>query len=462
MTRNAILAAGTALATLALGGCATADAPRADLSASQAEVAMAKGKHEQAIEHAEAAVLAEPRNATYRATLASAYLNGGRFRSAATSFADAMALGDESARTALGLALAQIASADHVAAAELLDDWRDDIAPADLGLALALAGHPERGVHVLSNAVRSGENTPKVRQNLAYAFALQGDWRSARLMAAEDVAADEVGDRLAEWAAMAQPEHYQLRIAKLLDAPMVADAGQPAHLALGNFPEGPQLAAAQAVAEPATVAAPEPQVALAQIDASELPALNEGKPVEQIAVEAPAAAPAPAPAPAPEPTPTTRPAQRFAAASPVTAAVATVASQAIRYITSPVVQEVPVSAPRAEAVRAAPVRVAAAPKRVAGGKHLVQLGSFGSKADARRAWTLLSGKYAQLSDYTPVVSEARVKGKTYFRISAAGFDRAGAVSMCRKVAARGDGCITWAEGSPLPGAIDTGVRMAAR
>ena len=84
------LAVGTALAAGLLTGCATNAAPRADLSASRAEAALAKGKTDNAVEHAEAAVLAEPHNAAYRAMLGTAYLDAGRFASAAATFDDAM------------------------------------------------------------------------------------------------------------------------------------------------------------------------------------------------------------------------------------------------------------------------------------------------------------------------------------------------------------------------------------
>jgi Flp pilus assembly protein TadD len=93
-TRAIGLAATTAIAAALLTGCATSNAAPAHLSASRAEAALAAGKHDRAITHAEAAVLAEPHNAAYRAVLGSAYLDAGRFASAATSFDDAMKLGD--------------------------------------------------------------------------------------------------------------------------------------------------------------------------------------------------------------------------------------------------------------------------------------------------------------------------------------------------------------------------------
>lgn len=168
--RFVTLAVTTALATSALGGCTTTAAPRADMSAGKAQTALARGQTDKALTHAEAAVLADPRNASYRAMLGATYMEAGRFQSAATSFGDAMALGDNNPRTALSMALAQIAAGDARSARQLLSDYSDDLDPADFGLAISLAGDPSQGVHVLSNAIRGGHNDAKTRQNLAYAL----------------------------------------------------------------------------------------------------------------------------------------------------------------------------------------------------------------------------------------------------------------------------------------------------
>jgi hypothetical protein len=53
--RMLTLAAGTALATIGLTGCTTKAAPRADLAASKAQVALATGKTNAASSAAEAA-----------------------------------------------------------------------------------------------------------------------------------------------------------------------------------------------------------------------------------------------------------------------------------------------------------------------------------------------------------------------------------------------------------------------
>lgn len=463
--RMMALAVTSAMGAVLLSGCATQGGVFSGLGNGRAEAPVAKSNPDKAIANAEAAVAADPRNAANRARLGAAYLEAGRFSSAVTSFDDAMTLGDKSASTALRIALALTGEGKHAEAVAVLNDWSDAIAPADLGLAYALAGQPQRGVQLMSNAIRSGDNTPKMRQNLAYAYALNGQWREARLMAAEDVPADRIGDRIQEWAMMAQPGAWQYRVAALLGAPAgVQDAGQPLQLALVNTPSIEQFAA-----EAAAVAAPEPvvELAVAQPAAAELPAVVETR-VAPVEVEP------------------SRPSgdfqTAFAAVTTASETIAQVAQDAVQFIQQPVVQAF---SPRADAApatirvalpEATPAR-AAAPSRAAqaaeaspraatlakaGGTHLVQLGSFGSEQSARRAWGIYTKRYPELAGHEMVISEAVVSGKRYWRVSAGGFDSAGSRAMCGRVKGKGEGCFAYAEGRPLPGAVDRGVRLASR
>ena len=442
------LAVTTAIAGLALSGCMTSAAPRADLSFGSAQTALAKGQVDKAIVHAEAAVLAEPRNPGFRALLGAAYLEAGRFDSAATSFGDALDLGDNDPRTVLSFALAKIALGEGRDAVAMLDDHAQAIDAADLGLALALAGQPERGVHVLVNAVRSSEQaSPKLRQNLAYTYALAGNWRAARVMAAEDVPADQLEARMAGWAAQSAPGMFQQRIATLLDVSPRADGGQPQRLALANFPAQDVM-----VAE----AAKQAQVDLAM------------------------APPAPAPTYASAPAPSDAFNAAFAATEPAIQTVAAPA-QAIRYVSNPVVQQLrgasagrapaaPRIAPTAPQRRMAATAAAAAPPAVrdvagkdkAASTHLVQLGSYNSKIEAERGWAVLKGKFPQLKDHKLVVTEAVVNGRTFWRVAAQGFGANSAKALCGTVKSAGRGCFAYAASSPPAGAVKRDVQMAAR
>ncbi len=431
-TRRLALVVSTALAGLALPGCTTSAAPGADLSFASAQTALSNGQTDKAITFAEAAVLSEPRNPGYRALLGASYLKAGRFQSAAASFGDALDLGDENPRTVLSFALAKIALGEGRSAAALLDEYAQVIDPADLGLALALAGQPERGVHVLVNAVRASDTvSPKLRQNLAYTYALAGNWRAARVMAAEDVPAGEVDQRMTQWAAMSAPEAFQQRIASLLNVTPLSDPGQPQRLALANFPSQEIM-----VAEAAAQAAPVEMMAKAEPSASFAEAFEAVEP----SVETVSAAPVP------------------------------------RYVSNPVVQQLaanaerPAPAPRVAA--ASPQRRMAAPaiasasapiaSEQSSATHLVQLGSYISKTEATRGWAMLKDKFPQLKDHTLVVTEAVVNGRTFWRVAADGFGPKSSQRLCSAVKSAGHGCFAYAATTPLAGAVDRGARMASR
>ncbi|MFZ5743599.1 MAG: tetratricopeptide repeat protein [Pseudomonadota bacterium] len=429
-----------------------------DKTASAAQSALSKGQVDKAIELAEALVAASPREPSYRALLAHAYLKAGRFQSASATFDDAMKLGDNSAKTALGLALSYSAAGRHRDAVAILEDWRDAIPVADLGLALALAGEPTRGSAVLADALRNGENTPKLRQNLAYAYALDGRWREARIMMMQDVPADQIDARISDWAAKTRPEDNQLRVAGLLGAPLRSDPGQPSRLALNSNPVNEQLAAQTAAVEP-----------VQQVAAAELPPVAKAEPVAALASYTPVTAPVAA-----EPAPVQAP-SKFAAAfaepaaAPTPTAVVDASGRA--FISQPVVQAVPARqyrAPRGVAV--APVRTAtrrvayAAPVPTnAPGTHMVQLGSFFTQQGARRAWGIYTAKNPELRGFRMTITQAQVRGKTYFRVAAAGINGSqGAWGLCGTVKARGMGCFAYAARTGVPGTKAPAATQMAR
>ncbi len=458
-TRFVSLAVTTALASATLVGCTAKVAPPANVSAVKAEAAMAKGKGAKAVQHAEAAVLASPRDVGTRALLGASYVKAGRFASAASTLAEAMELGDTSPRTVITYALAQIAAGDSTSALETLDKWETALDPADYGLAVALAGRAQHGVHVLTNTLRGGTNTAKVRQNLAYAYALQGDWRSARLMAAQDVRDDRLGDRLGHWARLAAPEMQQHRVADLLGVELAVDPGQPAHLALSNH-ESIETLAAEAV---------ETNVADAQAVAE-----VEAAPAFALAQELPAAVPA---------QPVVVPAVAAAVSDEGEAEMAEagfVAPGGTRFVSREVAQSVPVKAapvaapvaapaePRVAQTHSAPTKVASPRQQAAKkfvkqtGDYRVQLGSYFSMSDAQAAWKLFQSRHPELEGSQKVISKAEVNGKIYYRVAAGGFAKNSAQQLCSLVKRGGGGCIAYAANNPLPGTIDNNVRVARR
>src|SRR3546814_15526434 len=74
--------------------------------------------------------------------------------------------------------------------------------------------------------------TARTRQNLAYAYALAGRWKDARMMAGFDLDPLAANQRITQWAQNAAPGLSQQRVAALMGVPIDgADAGQPAALA---------------------------------------------------------------------------------------------------------------------------------------------------------------------------------------------------------------------------------------
>lgn len=448
---------GTAIASLALASCASS-APPAQVSFTKAQSALESGKVDKAISHAEAAVLASPRDPEYRAILGTAYLESGRYQSAATAFEDAVELGDIRGRTVLSYALTKVATGDKRAAVSVLQARQNSVPRADLGLALALAGEADRGVKILVDTIREGNASPKARQNLAYAYALAGNWRAARVMASEDVPADQLDARLSDWASTARPEDHMLRVSNLLGLKPVSDSGQPQFLALSNFPSQPALAAEAAqmakAEEKATPASAKPrQSESLAFSAGRFDGVTGGsstpKPLAQSAPTPSVAVPAARPSPAPR----------------------TVAPAAPRFVSNEMVQKVAAPAPRiaasaapkrpsAPAPRSAPAR--STPATGSADTHRVQLGSFNTREVAEQKSREFQRRYPILRGRDLVITEAEVNGRTYFRVAAAGFGERAARSMCGSVKASGGGCFAYAKSSPPAGAVKRTVRVASR
>lgn len=431
-------AVGAVLGAALLAGTAYGDARVKPANPGQADQASRSG--DKAVIRAEEAVAKSPNDAGLRSALGQAYLRGGRFVSATEAFTDAMALGDGSARSVLGLALSNIARGNNREALGILDHAQGGIPASDLGLALALAGEPSRGVAVLTDALRGGENTPKVRQNLAYAYALDGRWAEAKIMMTQDVPGDQLNARLTQWAASGQPALYHERVAALVGAPVRSDSGQPASLALNAAPGTAQAATAL----PAPAAAPAP--------VAELPAVEQAY--------APAAAPAPTPASQAETlqaysTPSgsmlAAPAEAEPVAAPVNnprslAAFDEFARPTASMLATRTVKAAPahVAAGHVAANRSA--RVAVRPSQ--GGNHVVQLGSFSSEQNARRAWNVFVARNAELKSARMVITPALVNGRNFWRVAAASYDNSSANGLCSSVKARGGACFAYATSGP--------------
>jgi Flp pilus assembly protein TadD len=403
-------------------------APRAE-KAAQAEASRVAARAEKllhkdsakALAGAEQAVALAPMNADFRMLLGRAYLENGRFRSAAASFSDVLTLDPSRGSAALSLALARIALGDKDGARAVVDAHADKIAAGDRGLALALTGDAPGGVVVLEGAVRAGGGDAKTRQNLALAYAFAGRWVEAKLMASYDLDPATVSKRIMEWSRLAREDAAAVQVASLLGVTPRDDAGMPQQLALA--PAAPQ-------AELRTAAAPPPP---ARIDDQ-----------AEFALVAVASAPA----------------------APVAELPAPGISFAPR---TEVVQPIParaVAAPAARVVRVAAPRVQPAsfdvPTR---GRFAVQIGAFSTAERVDTAWSQTVGRVGALARFTPARAVVRTPGGTFHRLSVTGFEtRAAAVSLCGQLRARGGQCFVreLAGDAPLQWAANRAQRIASR
>lgn len=457
------------------GNVAPSGAKKAILLASSAQAAIQRADGLAAVRDAEAAVALAPDNAQHRALLGRAYLAAGRFQSADTAFGDALTLDPSLARIAVTRALTQIALGQKDAALASLDQARGAGSEADIGLALALAGNRGEGILRLEAATQAPGADARARQNLALAYALQGRWDDAATVAAADVPAEKIAERMQRWSQLAQRgDQPAIQIAMLLGIVPTADAGQPEILALAKPVTTDPFQ--MALAEPAPVApalapveaAPEPvapvQLAAAPVatEAAKVEALKAEPAPVQLAMTEPAPAPVAAPAPviaaplasdviAPRATATVTPQIKMAA-------MRTIVAPRVSFVPVPVAAVAPVkAAPMFTALRAkVPPRVAilaaqrSAPKVQTAG-FVVQLGAFSSAQRTEAAWSRINGKARYLTGYTPVGSGFRQGSATLYRLSISGLDtRDEAAKVCRRIKAGGGDCFVRAVANDRP------------
>jgi len=389
--------------------------------AKKAEKALAKGKSERALTFAELAVEADMQNRDYRVLLARIYMSQGRFVAAERTLMDVMELGQVDPRTVISLSLARIAQGNVDSAISLVEANRSILPVSDYALTLALAGRSGDAVAILTDAIRTDNATARTRQNLALAYALDGRWRDARVMAEQDMAQTQVNERITEWAQYARPQAYTARVAGLLKVqPNLADTGQPVRLALNSVaPVG--LAQADIAPAPVEAAPVVADVELAAIGAAPV-ADSSGFAAVETEV-------------------------KVAEAAPVAAV-----------FEAPLIKASDVPAKAA----IAPVKLALAdvraPKTLAsGGTHVVQLGAFDNAAVANDAWAKLSRRYGMLAGHQPTKTTVTVNGRKFVRLSATGFGNAGSANAtCSQIKSKGGACFVRNTSGGAP------VRMASR
>lgn len=382
-----------------------------------------------AIELAEKAVAKSPDDDTVRALLGNAYFAGGRFRSAETAFKDALTINPNQPQVVLKLALVQIAQGKNREAVSLLNSARSILDASDYGLALALAGRPEQAIAVLEPAARQVGADATVRQNLALAYAFAGNWDEARLVASQDVPANQLDARIQQWMQLAKPQHASDQVAALVGVtPAGVDAGEPVQLALNKIdtlqaqatPAGPQRAT-QGVAAPAPAAAAAVKPVVASTAEAAAPV-----PVAPIA-PMPRANPAPVVAVAPAPSPPSSTLATFAASA---------VSQA-RAVFAAVLPHDPKPVAR-------PHRVAVAVRpeaRHGNSQVVVQLGAYGSAEGVLAGWDRQARKFSVLKAYLPMSARFASPKGVFYRLSVRGFEGVrDADGFCNALRRKGGKC----------------------
>jgi len=458
---------GNALSTIAivavLSGCAVDQqgrqsfASKADASdlglALRAQSSLASGQYAAAVDFAERAVANKPDDADLRSLLGNCYFAAGRFASAETAYRDSLTLMPPQPKLVLKLALVEIAQGKDADALAQLNAARNALDPSDYGLAVALAGQPSDAVAVLNDAARVPGADSRVRQNLALAYGLSGDWTMARTVAAQDVPPEQLDSRIHQWMAMATPSRPSDQVAALTGVQPAVDPGQPQRLALKSTPDGERYAQLMVAKQPQ----PQPQPQPAQIPAMPPAALADPQPEQPAAVAT--AAPPPVEVPAPvvaeaarsllEPAP--RPDADQPAAKPEAPVVHAVASKPVPEL--PTRFDAPPQ-PASFVAISDTVRQAAqrARRSVGHSNSVVQLGAYGSPERVTVAWNQIAKRYPALAGYTPM--RARFDGPkgTFWRLSIKGFaSRDEATSRCELLQSRGGKCFvrTVAGDSPV-------------
>ena len=431
---------------------ASAVTPKSEAGAArlytQVQARVQQGQHAEALTLAERMVELAPRDAGYRMVLADLYLKNGRFVSAEAAFGDVLVLDPSNSRAGLVRALTMIGQGKNGEAMIELDRLTATASPADVGLAFALAGQPQRAIEMLEPAARAPDANGRTRQNLALAYALAGDWQKARIVAGQDLSPAELGRRLQHWASLANPAAPYTQVAAVLGVSPVEDAGQPTRLAL--VPAAPQQAYAEAEL-PAPVEAAPVQLA----SAAPVALGGPSEIVSEVGTEAHSYQP-------PEHADAFAvPVEDSPAAEPVAAAPAEAVrfAAAVNALVESRVQDQRPAAPVAKAPLLAfePVKAVAKPAVKATGRYVVQIGAYRNARQVEQAWARAHRHYG-FGDSEPLSTTVSIPGKGVFhRLAVAGFERpADAARLCQSIRGKGGACFVRATAGDAP------VRWASR
>ena len=405
--------AGCATSNVHLGS-ATHFGGKADVNtglAVRALAALNSNRVPEAVDLAQRAVAKTPSDAGFRALLGNCYFADGRFQSAESAYRDALTLYPSQPQVVLKLALVEIAQGKNREALAVLNANRESLDASDYGLALALAGHPGQAIAVLEPVARKTNADATVRQNLALAHALVGDWIEARAIASQDVPANQLDTRMQHWMQLAKPAHSSDQVAALVGVkPAVIDPGQPVQLALNK-----------GETEEASASAPVPQARTQLASSSSAPA-------KAVLVRATQASPLPVPGVAVAPA--------TSVPRPTLASMANVGVSNAKAVLASVL-------PHEQAAKPAKPPVAPARPLAHSGRSpaVVQLGAYKSPDGVLEAWNGQARKFNALKAYMPMSARFASSRGIFYRLSVRGFDNLGeAHTLCNSLRREGGNC----------------------
>ena len=414
--------------------------------ATRAVVALNSKDVPSAIDFAERAVQKTPDDAGFRAILGNAYFAAGRFASAEHAYKDSLSLYSNQPQVILKLALVETALDKKDEAVAFLQAGREVLDSSNYGLALALAGRPGEAIPVLESAARQPGADATVRQNLALAHALAGDWTEARTIAAQDVPGNKLDARIQQWMQLATPKKPSDQVAALVGVtPAAVDNGQPIRLALRKSDTllalaapAPRAAAAP-VLEPAASSPRIVKAALAQAGPDATPPVVDAP---AVAAAVAAAVPAVSPAPRAPKLLDKRPVAEAAVPTPVamiSAAAHEVSTAAASEVKSLVATVMPRKA--AHAVHHSSAARVASRRPVGPGDSVMQIGSYRSPEQVTAGWNRLTQRFPALRGYLPLRARFDSPNGTYWRLSIQGFaNQRAALARCEQLRSNGGEC----------------------
>ncbi len=401
-----------------------------------------------AIDFAERAVEKSPGDAGFRALLGNAYFAAGRFRSAEAAYKDSLSIYSNQPQVILKLALAETALGKKAEAVAFLEAGKSVLDPSDFGLALALAGQPSEAIPVLDGAARAPGADATVRQNLALAHALAGDWTEARTIAEQDVPANALEARMNQWMQLANPKTSSTQVAALLGVtPASTDAGEPIRLALrktdtmmAEAAPAPVRTAQKRLAAPVKLAAEQKPAEVAPV----APPVA----VQPKVVEAVAASPEPAPATvipavAKVVKPVAKPIIAEAAVPTPVAMISAAAIEASTVAAHKLASAIENFVPKFHATHTYPARrhLFAAVHAARRSGPVIQLGAYRSPQFVSTAWSALTKRHPVLRAYLPLRARFVSPKGIFWRLSIQGFgSEHEAQARCQLLKSRGGSC----------------------